>query len=486
MTNQSTPIIDTVEGKLQGYTDHEAYAFRDIPYARPPVKDLRWRAPAPMAPWTAVHRAGERGANTAAPSPLDEDCLYLDVWTPRAGSGSTHGLPVMVWFHGARLAVAGGPPSYTGAPLASAGAVVVIVRYRLGLFGTFAHAGLDAEIPGGPVNFALLDQISALEWVQRNIARFGGDPDNVTILGQSSAARSVLALFASPLVRDRQLRSRPLFHRGVAHSAYGLSEVWRSCAVAHSAQALGTLTAAQLRAIPVADLVRRMPNQAPVAICGDDALPISIHDAFVTGQQAALPLILGSTSDDASVVESFGFTAMQILERIGDAGYDLGPMYAEVEDEAELARQVARDVLFTIVPRRLGDAHCRRAPTWRYYFDHVATGEREQPGARHGDDVPYAMATCTSPASRGTLGPIDRELQHRMSAYWLAFAHTGRPGHAGGVEWQPHVGLLQDITLVLQDPIESHAAFMGWRLTALLAGDFGNLPLPPAPEVYRS
>jgi para-nitrobenzyl esterase len=476
MTKQLTPIIDTVEGKLQGSTEGEAFAFLGIPYARPPVGDLRWRAPAPVAPWTAIHRADPR-----IPEGDDrpEDCLYLDLWTPYAGSGSPRGLPVMVWLDcGDRRLGAGGQTRYTGAPLASRGAVVVTVCHRLGRSGYFAHPGLEAESPGGPANFALLDQIAALEWVQRNIARFGGDPDNVTILGQSAGAKSVLALFASPLTRARP---RSLFHRGVAHSPYGLAEVGRSCALARAAHALGPdLTAAQLRAIPAAELARRLPDPTPVPICGDPVLPISIHDAFRAGQEAALPLILGSTSDDASVVESFGFTATQILERIGAAGYDLGPMYAEIEDEAELARQVARDALFTIVPRRLGDEHCKRAPTWRYYFDHVPAALRDRcPGARHGADVPYAMASAAACPGQAALAPSDRELQRRMSAYWLAFARTGRPGNAGGVEWQPHAGLLQDVTLLLQDPLEAQHGFMGWRMAAFVAGDLGNLPLPP-------
>jgi len=213
----------------------------------------------------------------------------------------------MVRIHGgAFLLGAGGLPPYNGAPVAARDAVVVTFNYRLGHLGSFAHPALDAEVPGGPANFGLLDQIAALQWVQRNIAQFGGDPNNVTIIGQSAGSRSVLALYVSELARG-------LFHKGVAQSFYGLQEHTRTEALdrgiefAKALQLPTGVTAADLRALP-AETFWRLPSTtsvAPVLITGDSVLPTAIVDGFLAGKAQKLPLILGSTSDDTSVIDAF-------------------------------------------------------------------------------------------------------------------------------------------------------------------------------------
>jgi para-nitrobenzyl esterase len=231
---QGAPVVKTQNGDVQGVVGHQVFVFKGIPYAAPPVGDLRWRELHPAPSWQGLRQASTFGnaciqtpglsaANGGDAGPLSEDCLYLNVWTPKPASSAK--LPVMVWIHGgAYIFGAGSLAIYDGESLANRGAVFVRLNYRLAQLGFFAHPALEQESPGGPVNFGLLDQIAALEWVQQNIARFGGDPNNVTILGQSAGAKSVLALFASPLARE-------LFRKGVAMSSYALPEASRAKAL---------------------------------------------------------------------------------------------------------------------------------------------------------------------------------------------------------------------------------------------------------------
>lgn len=213
--------------------DDDLFVFKGIPYAAAPEGALRWRPPQPVKPWHDVRDATLFGAASwqnreyclavggGDPGNFSEDCLYLNVWTPDIEPVKP--LPVMVWLHGGGYTIgAGNLAPYNGKPLASRGAVVVTVNYRLGHLGFFAHPALDKEYPASSVvnNFGLLDQIAALQWVQRNIPAFGGDRRNVTLFGESSGARSVLSLCCSPLTEG-------LFHKGIVQSAYSLPDTPR-------------------------------------------------------------------------------------------------------------------------------------------------------------------------------------------------------------------------------------------------------------------
>ena len=296
---QGAAIVRTKVGDVEGGVENHVLVFKGIPYAAPPVGDLRWRAPQPAASWQGVRKADAYGnaciqipglslANGGDPGTLSEDCLYLNVWTPQADPAAK--LPVMVWIHGgAYIFGAGALDVYDGAPLASKGAVVVNLNYRVGQLGFFVHPALERENPGGPANFGLLDQIAALKWVQQNIAQFGGDPGNVTIFGQSAGAKSVLALFSSPLARG-------LFHKGIAMSSYALPDATRAKALEIGikvAAAVGldgaNATAAELRAVPAGkfgELKGQEFSTAPVPISGDTVLPQSIQDTFAAGKEA--------------------------------------------------------------------------------------------------------------------------------------------------------------------------------------------------------
>lgn len=439
--------IGTAEGWLRGSLEEEVFVFRGIPYAAPPVGELRWQPPKPVTPWQGDRDATALGyaswqnreycqaVGGGDPGAFSEDCLYLNVWTPDLKPSRP--LPVMVWIHGGGFAIgAGGLPVYTGSPLASRGVVLVTLNYRLGHLGFFAHPALDKEYPDEGVvnNFALLDQIAALQWVQRNIIHFGGDCGNVTIMGESSGARSVLSLFASPL-------SAGLFHKGIAQSAYTLPDVPREKALKNGVRLashfqLEDATAAQLRALPAEafwPLDRSLAN-GPVAISGDSVLPETMLSVFTSAKQQKLPLMIGSNSDEASVLSYFGVDPAKIIEqvrqtqRVGLRLKLIRLLYDGAHDDSELGRQVARDMTFTTMGYIAALAQYRNGmPAWRYYFDYVSENARDLyvNGTWHGNEIPYVLATLDAVGAEQSERPFtknDRAFAKTVSEYWLNFA----------------------------------------------------------------
>jgi para-nitrobenzyl esterase len=481
---QGGPTVTTGSGDVQGVAADDNVAFKGIPYAGPPVGNLRWRAPVAPAQWTGVRPGNAFGPGCIAvpgvpqefggdPGQHSEDCLYLNVWTPKTENGSR--LPVMVWIHGGAYVFGSGAVDlYNGAPLASKGAVVVTINYRIMQLGFFAHPALEAENPGGPVNFGLLDQIEALRWVKRNIAAFGGDPRNVTIMGQSAGAKSVLALMASPLARG-------LFNKAIAESFYILPEAKRAKALeagVKTAEALGLdgskATAQDLRAIPAekfASLKGKGLSTSPVAVAGDPVLPQTIQDTFSAGKQAAVPLIVGSTSDDIGVATAFGIDPAELLKKLGRAGILALVLYPGVKDDAELGRLAARDVIFTMPVRWVADRHSRRAPVFRFYWDYVTEKNRPKytKGADHGAEVPYVLGTLdVSTATKDIATDRDRSVARQASEYWFQFARTGRPGSKGIPNWPRHSTALDWTLVVAADETKARRNFMRPRLNVLL------------------
>jgi para-nitrobenzyl esterase len=481
---QAEPVtVKTRLGEVRGTAENGVASFKGIPYAAPPVGNLRWREPRPAAAWTGARQAdaysaaciqvpGLSAENGGDPGRLSEDCLYLNVWTPRAERSAK--LPVIVWIHGGGYVFgAGGLPVYNGRPMAQKGAVFVSINYRLAQLGFFAHPALERESPGGVTNFGLLDQIAALKWVQANIAAFGGDSGNVTIMGQSAGGKSVLALYASPLARG-------LFHKGVAMSSYIVPDAAREKALevgAKVADALGLqgakATAAELRAVPAerfGEIKGQGLSNAPVPIRGDKVLPQSIESTFAGGREAAAPLIVGNTSNDSSVVAAFGIDAGEVLKRLGAAGFLVKALYPGIKDDAELARQVARDLVFTMPVRGIADRHAKRAPTWRYYFDYVAV--KQQPGspsgAAHGAEIPYFLDTGDIfEGTREIFTDADRALARTASDYLFAFAKDGRPSAPSAPPW-PSDTRVRDRTMVFGGKVEVERRFMRARLNVMI------------------
>ena len=474
--------IQTSAGVTQGVRAGDLTVFKGLPYAAPPVGSLRWRAPQPPLRWQGVRKADAFGkACMQAPGaalaagagdigPMGEDCLTLNVWAPGTAGAPR---PVMVWIHGGALVFGAGSQSlYDGQALAARGAVVVTLNYRLGPLGFFDHPSLSGA-SGGDVNFGLLDQIAALTWVRDNISAFGGDPANVTVFGESAGGQSVLALFSSP-------KARSLFHRGIVQSAYGIPGSTRAKARRVSIKVASSLgvqganaTAARLRAIPAQRFATAFSGEditlAPGFVIGDNALPVPILDTFQKQQQAKLPLIIGSNSDEATVATAFGLDPAQVVSRLGAGKILLKPLYPGVQDQAELGRQAIRDLVFTAFAKRIAYLHAQRAPTWRYYFSHVQTGLQPRPaGVGHGGEIAFVMGTGDSCRCLGApFSAADRGVSRQVGAYWFAFARNGVPAVAGAPAW-PKDSPQRAQVLEFADKPVPRPNFMQARLNVLI------------------
>ena len=488
----SAPRVTIAAGAVDGVTAGGVSSFRGLPYAAAPIGALRWRAPEPAASWTGVRRATEFGKacpqdrsvsidQAGDPGPTSEDCLTLNVWTPRADTAAK--LPVMVWIHGGAFVIGAGSQSlFDGAALARRGVVVVTFNYRLGTLGFFSHPALDRARANGPVNFGLLDQIAALKWVHANIAAlrwvrdnieaFGGDARNVTIFGESAGAESVLALFASPPAHG-------LFQRGIAQSPYGLPSHSRQKAQAvgvavASAVGLGGAGAslAELRAVPADRFVGLKgtgTSLAPSLVVGDAALPESILSTFQRGGEAALPLVIGNNSDEASVAVAFGIDPAVLIKKLGAARIVVKPLYPEVKDESQLGREVVRDVVFTAFVRRIAYLHSARAPTWRYYFSRVPTNQRTtMTGVPHGGEIAAVFGVddaCGCLAAK--VSDDDQAFSKRVGDLWTAFARGAIPESPDAPPW-PRDSRSAARTMEFGDGLTVRDDFMKGRLNAFI------------------
>ncbi|WP_297196041.1 carboxylesterase/lipase family protein [uncultured Pluralibacter sp.] len=456
MHTPASSLVHTRQGPVLGITDNDIHVWRGIPFAAPPTGDLRWRSPQPVVPWQEVRPARQFAAASwqnidhcvelggGNPGSFSEDCLYLNVWSPAADSAKR---PVIVWLHGGGYTIgAGNLPPYDGKALARRGIVLVTVNYRLGHLGFFAHPALAGEEGGRVANFALLDQIAALRWVQENIAAFGGNSDNVTLMGESAGARSVMSLMASPLAKG-------LFHKAIIQSSYTLPDLpWEKALDKGEVLArhfgLKNATAEQLRAIPARDLwpLEGELKNGPVPICGDAVLPEPMLDVFFSARQHPMPVLVGSNSDEASVMAVFGvdlageIRKLRQRQRLGLGIIRL--LYPGVKGDVELGRQVCRDMAFTTLGYVVMQAQQRvNQPCWRYWFDYVAEAERQTyaHGTWHGNEVPYVFDTLTlAEPARNYVNARDLAFSAQVADYWANFARRAGGGEhvlAGPVPW---------------------------------------------------
>ena len=456
----ANPVVRIDDGLVRGAGVAGVYSFLGLPYAAPPTGNLRWRPPQSAAAWSGVRDATQFGPSCPQsmvknpflpPGPISEDCLYLNVYTPTLRRDGNR--PVLVWIHGGGL-VQDGARNYDGSPLAADGTVVVTINYRLGALGFLAHPALASQ-PGGPAgNYGLMDQQAALRWVQRNIAQFGGDPDNVTIAGQSAGGLSVLAQLVSP-------GARGLFQRAIVQSgSFALNQQPLATAEAAGetfATSVGCAdqTAQCLRGVPVSDLVANFGVEIPGVVDGS-VLTQSIGTALARGQFARVPVINGITHDEellfvdlVGIAVSGGTDVPVPFEPVSPANYQsniasvLGVTDTRalaITAEYPLSAYPSADVAFSIL---VSDANfacpalqvdrwtAARVPTYAYQFndDHAPLGIAPSgalPLATHGTELSYLFNQPNMPFP-ATLTADQQALAASMRADWASFAADGNP-----------------------------------------------------------
>ncbi|MBU1374931.1 MAG: carboxylesterase family protein [Alphaproteobacteria bacterium] len=445
-------VAKTEAGRLAGLVENGTATFYNIPYAAPPTGQRRWRPPAPAIPWTGIRDAARPGPACPQQVPgngrpnlggitggADEDCLQLSVFAPLRARKA----PVMVWIHGGSHRTGAGWVT-NGASFARDGVILVGVNYRLGPLGSFSHPALVAEMGPKDVigNYGLMDQIAALKWVQRNIAAFGGDPDNVTLFGESAGGVSVQFLLANPATRG-------LFHKAIIQSGAGwfrpLSLPEKTAQGVQVAEKLGLAspTAAQLRDVAAADLIAkaccefapfqdgRLVTETPTA-------------AFAAGRLPDVPLMIGwNSGEDVLMSPSRPSLATTVTPEIR-AAY---PVEAAAGESA-LARANFSDRIMGAPARWIAARASGGQPSWLYYFSYVADRFRPRPTAWHADEIDFVFDWFDPWTPPQAITAEDRAKAALVHSCWVSFAKRGTPVCADGPSWPsytPETDALLDI-----------------------------------------
>lgn len=461
----AAPVARVETGTLQGMTSDGVTAFKGVPYAAAPVGDLRWRATKPAAPWQGIRDASKLGPDcvqgrmpgSPEPAPQAEDCLFANVWRPASAKAK---LPVMVWIHGGAFTNGGSSsPETWGDAMARRGLVFVTFNYRLGRFGFFGHPALSAEHPDEATgNYGLMDQMAALAWVRRNIAAFGGDPKNVTVVGGSAGGISINLLLGAP-------KAKGLFDKAIVQSGAGRRFLTPERRLAQdlpgkpSAQSVGLAFArklgvegtdaaalAALRALP-ADKIANNLSMATLVFQGEGALysgPVvdgqliveTPEAAYGAGRQQKVPMIVGATSADLSL--DFTPTVEAAYAKFGPdaavakAAYDpegrlplkaLNQAIGGDRNMVEPARFIARSVA------------AKGAATYEYRFGYIAPAALAGSpyGANHSTEVAYVFDHVA--AVYPSVTPTDQAVAGRLADYWANFARKGDPNGPGLPAW---------------------------------------------------
>jgi para-nitrobenzyl esterase len=481
VSQSSAPVVKIDSGELQGGVADGVVSFKGIPFAAPPVGALRWRPPQQVARWTGVRQATEFGADcmqgrfgpppAAAPGvPTSrmpsEDCLYLNVWRPE--DPTARNLPVMVWIYGGGFT--GGSsasPNTSGVGFARQGVVLVAMNYRVGRFGFFAFPALRDEHPDETKgNYACMDQIAALQWVKRNIAAFGGNPDNVTIFGFSAGGVSVHSMLASPMARglfqkaivesggsrDSVLTARPMRADGIDPN-YPVSAETIGITFAKSMGIDGTDQSAleKLRALSADEVLRGAPAQPGANAPSYETTPIldgkliteTAETAYKAGHQPRVPLMLGSNMGDTAGNRVRARSKDELFARYGHWSAEAKAAY-DPDGTTELATLVQRadDDFGQAEPARFAaDAFAAKGSlVYLYRFSYVQTSMREQmrAGTPHGGEIAYVFGTLSG-GRGGAPTPEDLSVSFLAQSYWVNFAKTGDPNGPGLPTWPRHV-----------------------------------------------
>jgi para-nitrobenzyl esterase len=493
--------VKTESGLVEGTSEDGLTVYRGIPFAAPPVGELRWRPPQPPAKWDGVLRAdkfgpacmqgGPPGGASQGPG-MSEDCLYLNIWTPAKSANER--VPVLVWIYGGGFA--GGAtsiPTYSGEKLAKRGVVLVSIAYRVGPFGFLAHPGLSAEsnnrVSG---NYGLLDMIAGLKWIQKNIAAFGGDPNRVTIFGESAGGIAVSMLCASPLAKG-------LFHGAISQSggSFGpprpggmpgenmqlLSDAERAGEA--FAKAAGASSVAELRKLSAEQVLAagRSQRGSGWPIIDGWVIPDDQYKLYEAGKFNDTPILVGYNSDEGLSflrVKTPQEYADSIRQRFGPFADRLLKLYPAGETTVpKTARDLMRDAAFGWHTWAWARLHSKigKSKVFYYYFDqhpeYPAGSPRADHGTPHGADVPYVFEHLDGPNREAA--PGDEELSAAMAAYWTNFAKRGDPNGEGLPKW-PAFSDANPVVMYLKHPphtgpvpskegLEGLEAYFAWRRT---------------------
>jgi len=428
----SAPTVKIKQGVLAGAATADAVSYLGIPYAAPPVGELRWKLPAAGPSWTGARDATKPGASCEKDV---EDCLYLNVTTP-VGAKPGAKLPVMVWIHGGGFVIgtsmAAFGATHDGSEFAKKGVITVTLNYRLGHAGFFAHPAIDRE--GHTANYGLADQVAALKWVKANIASFGGDPSNVTIFGESAGGISVLYLMLAP-------EAKGLFQKAIGessfprHNPYDMAKadgMGERAAKAAGVEGSDAAAAAALRALPLSKLPYEGGfTERAQPILDGKLITSGIAQGFAAGRQTKVPLIIGGNSNEASLfrpkAEDFDKLPAPAQQAI-TAAYD--PSHAG--DKLKVMNEFITDTYITEPDRNAARAAAKAGePVWVYFFSFVPEKARAtSQGAGHVNEVRFVWG-----GEKQKFLPEEVALSKAMNAYWAAFAKSGNPDSAGGVAW---------------------------------------------------
>ena len=476
---EAPPLTTTVEvtgGTIEGVEQDGIFSYKGIPFAAPPVGDLRWKAPAPVKPWTGVKKADafecacmQASGSMGNTAPVSEDCLYLNVWTPAKKTDEK--IPVIYWVHGGGY-VGGSTatPMYDGTGFAKKGVILVAVAYRLGPFGFLAHPELSSESGHGSGSYGMLDMIAGLKWVKENITKFGGDPSNVTIFGHSAGGAAISLLAASPLTKG-------LFHHAICMSGGSFTPLQTSKQAgiglgipalnfAESTgeeflKELGVSDITAARALSAEEIQSKLTGGMggmrfrPAA--DGYVTPNDLYSLYQAGDFNDTPVLLGNTSDEMG---SFGPAQdvtpeefeNQIKSQYGPYADNILSVYPHSTDaEATRSSKDIRNSSFawnTWTWSRLQSRYGKNN-AYQYYYDyHPGSPDG---GSGHGSDVPYAFQTLGGgPAGEPT--PEALKLSDMISSYWINFARTGDPNAPGLPEWPAFNQTDQKVMVFDADP----------------------------------
>ena len=451
--------VKTEQGKVHGKTinDGKVNAFLGLPYAAPPVGDLRWKVPEAPAKWKGERDATKYGSRCAQGRMFEdmvfedggesEDCLFLNVYAP-ADAKDKSKLPVMFWIHGGGYAGgASSEPRHNGDFLPLKSVVLVTMNYRLGVLGFLATADLAKEANGVAGNYGLLDIVAALQWVKANIKKFGGDPDNVTIFGESAGSFAVSTLMASPIAQG-------LFHKAIGESGGALGEgvlAYQPLEVREAKDAewvatLGVTSLAELRALPVDKILEGAKKKGMVGFPPDidgRLLTEPVADTYAAGRQAHVPLLAGWNRDEGAFLakdmtaEKWKGMAAGLFKERTEEFLKLYPADTD-EQAADSADAYGGDSFIAFGTWKWIEAHRKtgQSPVYRYHFELAAPPSKWFKGGitAHADDIEYVFGTIDTRVG-AVMRPEDRKMSEQIMTYWTNFAKTGDPNGVGLPVW---------------------------------------------------